>query len=156
MPITSLSPTYTVSSSFSRVTPLTGSTTVTWQMPFILLSSAMTVTVALPPLRATRCPLSLTKRICGSELIIEYALFVASAGSTFTVRSASSPFLISRADTLKPIDVTCCLTITSQVAEYPPSEVVTVIVALPALTAVITPFEETVATFVSELFHLTP
>ena len=84
-----------------------------------------------------------------------YALFVASAGSTLTLRSASSPFLISRLSVVKPIDVTCCSTVTTQAAVKPPSAVVTVIVAVPAFTPVTIPLVETVATEVSELDHLT-
>ena len=126
------------------------------QVPFLPLSSAVTVIVATPPLIATRWPLSSTNTVLGSELSIVYALFVASAGRTLTVRSASLPFLISSEDILKPMEVTCCFTVTVQVAVKPPSVVLTVIFAVPAFTGVILPLVETFTTEVSELDHLTP
>ena len=112
--------------------------------------------MAVPTLRAVTLPL-LTVAIDSSELFQLTFLFVALEGETVAVNVSLSPsvrvMLVLSRLTLSTL-YTFAFTVTWQVAVLPPSSVVTVIVAVPALRAVTCPLL-TVATDSSELFQLT-
>jgi hypothetical protein len=63
------------------------------------------------------------------------------------------PLLLSAESEMPYAGVTAVLTVTAQIAVLLPSAVVTVIVALPADTAVTKPLDDTVATEVELLLH---
>jgi hypothetical protein len=82
-------------------------------------------------------------------------LFVAVAGTTFAVRACVIPIPIVAVfgETVTP--VTDAVTVTEHVSVYPPSAVLTVIIALPAETPVTTPDVLTEATAALLLLHVT-
>ena len=116
----------------------------------------VTVIVAVPALMAVTLPL-LTVATEVFELLQLIFLFVALDGETVAVNVWLSPsvrvMLVLSRLTLSTL-YTFAFTVTWQVAVLPPSSVVTVIVAVPALRAVTCPLL-TVATDSSELFQLT-
>ena len=86
------------------------------------------------------------------------SLFVASAGVTVAVRVIVSPssIVISLWSSVTPVTGTAfASTVTAHVAVLPPSLVFTVIVALPGVPAVTTPFSSTDATPASLVSHVT-
>ncbi len=120
--------------------------------PFIVV----TVIVAVPSPTAVTVPL-LT--IATFVLLLVHLTFlsVASDGDTVAAKVCFSPsvsvILVLFSDT--PMTPTVFFdTVTLQVALTEPSTAVTVIFAVPALTALTTPFF-TVATFILSLFHFT-
>ena len=136
----------------SKTTPVTGyflSLTVIEQLAVIPPSSVFTVTTAVPLLRAVTLPSSTVATDGSSDDHVTF-LFVAFSGLTVAVNTITSPSTISREVLFKDTPVTgytFSLTDTEHVAVFPPSSVLTVITALPLLTAVTLPFL-TVATAV--------
>ena len=76
------------------------------------------------------------------------ALSVASAGVIVAVSDPVLPLSITSADLSSDTPVTGTVTVTVQLAVYPPSAVFTLIVPVPPPTAVTTPEASTVATSV--------
>ena len=128
--------------------------------------------VAVPADTAVTLPLSLTVATSGSSLLQLTFGLVASSGSTVAVRVVLSPSFSSSVSSLKVTPVTstvtgsgsvgdgeglgsASVTVTSQIASKFPSSVSTVIVAVPADTAVTLPLSLTVATSGSSLLQLT-
>ena len=115
--------------------------TVTSQVAVFPPSSVLTVIVALPVFSAVTLPFDTD----ATELLLDVHvafLFVALSGFTIAVRVSSSPSVISTEVLSNDTDVTgytFALTVTLQVAVFPPSSVFTVIVALPAFNAVTLP-----------------
>lgn len=109
----------------------------------------VTVIVAEPAALAVTTP---DEDTVATEVLFEDQvtdLSVASDGETVAVSVWVSPTVMDSDVLFKLTPVTeivCALTVTEQLAFFEPSFVVTVIVAVPALTAVTTPEEETVAT----------
>jgi hypothetical protein len=127
---------------------------VTVQVAVLLPSTVVAVMVAFPAATPVTTPFA-TVATAVLLLVHVTALLVALEGETVAVKVdfaslARVRLVLSR---LTPVTVTAALTVTEQVAVWPPSFVVTVIVALPALTAVTVPFE-TLATEVLLLFHV--
>jgi hypothetical protein len=112
---------------------------------------------ALPALAAVTVPFE----TLATEVLLLFHftfLFVALVGETVAV-SESVPPTIRLEDVLfkvTPVTETVVeMTVIVQVAVLWPSSVVTVIVALPAFTPVTVPFEDTLATAVALLVHVT-
>ena len=125
-------------------------------------SVVFTVIVASPgamPL-TSHSPFSFTVTVAIPVLLLSHVtfLFVALSGATVAVRVVVPPTvrlaeLLSR---VTPVTATvAALTVTVQLASFPPSAVVTVISAVPALTALTLPSASTVATEGSLDFQLT-
>ena len=143
----------------SRVTSATGYTfalTVIVHVAVLLPSSVVTVIVVDPAFRAVTLPLDTV----ATEVLLLFQLtflLVALLGLIVAVRVYSSPSVISWEVLSRVTPVTgytFALTVTSHIAVLPPSSVVTIIIAEPALTAVTLPLD-TVATEVLLLFQLT-
>jgi len=141
-----------------KITPLTATgLTVTVQEAVLPPSTVVTVIDAVPTLTPLTTPLVDTVATAVLLLLHVTFWFVALAGVIAAVRSSVPP-------TTMPVDVlfrdtpvtgtAVLLTVTIQEAVLPPSAVVTVIVAVPALTAVTKP-PDTVATAVLPLLHVT-
>jgi hypothetical protein len=133
--------------------------TVTEQVAVLSLSSVFTVMVALPVDTALTTPFADTVATEILLLLHVIALLVASAGWTVAVNVSEAPtsresVFLFRDTPVTGIVVLPLVTVTAQVAVLLPSCVVTVIVALPADTAVTTPFV-TVATEEALLLHVT-
>ena len=129
--------------------------TVTVQFAVLLPLAVVTVIVAVPAATAVTTPLVDTVAIPGLPLLHVTFLFVALEGATVAVRVSVLPMLRLVFVLFKVTPVTATLlTVTVQVAVLLPSSVVTVIVAVPAATAVTTP-PDTVATDVLLLIQLT-
>ena len=113
---------------------------------------------AVPALTALTLPSASTVATEGSLDFQLTALYVASEGVIVALSCLVPPS--SRTTTpsfrLTPVtDIVAALTVTLQVASFPPSAVVTVISAVPALTALTLPSASTVATEGSLDFQLT-
>ncbi len=127
-----------------RVTPATGTlfgVTVTEQVAVLLLSTVVTVIVAVPTATAVTTPF-VTVATEGSLLDQVTDLFVALDGETVSNNVSVPPIGRVVLDLLRVTPVTGMLfgvTVTEQVAVLPPLTVATVIVAVPAATAVTTP-----------------
>ena len=108
---------------------------------------------ALPPDTAVTVPFSTVATAVLFELHVTF-LFVASVGKTVAVKVAVAPLTKGNSvcESVTPVAET--VTVTSHVAVWLPSSVVTVIVALPPDTAVTVPFS-TVTTDVLFELHLT-
>ena len=146
--------------SLSTVTPSTGMTfasTVTSHFAVFPPSVVVAVIVAVPAATAVTLPFSSTVATFSSEVLHANVLSEASSGATVAVSVASSPSTMERVSlsTVMPeTGMTFASTVTSHFAVFPPSEVVTVMVADPAFTAVTFP-PSTVATPVLEDDHET-
>jgi hypothetical protein len=140
------------------VTLTNASVTVTAQVAVLLLPSAVvTVMVALPADIAVTVPFD-TLATALLLLLHVTVLFVASAGETVAVNVSDVLLTRLRSVLFRDTLVTGTgtgATVTEQVAVLLPSAVVTVMVALPADTAVTLPLEDTVATEGALLIHVT-
>ena len=139
----------------SKVTPVTGTFTVTVQLAVLLPSTVVTVILADPAPIAVTTPSASTVATEVFELLQVTSLLVAVVGLIVAVRVPVEPLDRDSVVLLRETPVTGTVTVTVQVAVLEPSAVVTVIVAVPAVTAVTLPSESTVATEVLELFHVT-
>ena len=138
------------------VTGTAFSFTVTAHVAVFAPSTVVTVMVALPAATAVTTPLSLTVATDSLSELHVTLLFVAFDGETVAVSAAVPPMfrLTVSGDRLTPVTaITLLLTVTVHVAFFPPQ--VAVIVALPAFTAVTTPFWSTVATDFFEVVQVT-
>jgi len=135
-------------------TPVTAmGLTVTVQEAVLLPSAVVTVMVAVPTLTAVTKP---PDTVATAVLLLLHVtfLFVALEGSILAKR-VSAPPTARLVDAFKDTPVTAMgLTVTVQEAVLLPSAVVTVMIAVPALTAVTKP-PDTVATAVLPLLHVT-
>ena len=136
-----------------RLTPVTGTVTVTVQVAVLLPSAVFTVIVAEPPATAVTFPLESTEATDVLELVQVTLLFVASLGVIVAVKVSVDPFDKDKVLLLRLTPVTGAVTVTVQVEDNPPA--VAVIVAEPPATAVTLPLESTVATDVLELVQVT-
>ena len=122
--------------------------------------SAAAVIVVVPSALAVTTPFS-TDTIAGSATVYVTSC-TASSGATVAEIFLVLPFIIENLSSLgaSPLISTVtssalgAVTVTAHSAVKPPSAVLTVIVAVPCSTAVTTPFK-TVATFSSEVDHVT-
>ena len=138
-----------------RLTPVTGTVTVTAQVAVLLPSAVVTVIVAVPDATAVTFPAVETVATLVLLLLQVTFLFVALLGETVAV-SVSVAFGANVSVVLfRLTPVTGTVTVTAQVAVLLPSAVVTVIVAVPDATAVTFPAVETVATLVLLLLQVT-
>lgn len=138
-----------------RLTPVTETVTDTVQVAVNPPSAVVTVMVALPAPTAVTRPLLLTVATAVLLLLHVTDLLVASEGATVAVSCSVLPLVRDVEDLLSETAVTGCVTVTLQVAVKAPLSVVAVMVAEPALTAVILPVLSTVATAVLSLDHVT-
>ena len=115
-------------------------------------SSVVTVMVASPAATAVTMPFSSTVATLSLPLDHVTFLFVASAGVKLGVSWSVSPLLSVAEVSFRLTPVMGTLTVTAQVADFPPAAAV--MVAVPPPTAVTTPFS-TVATLSSLLVHVT-
>ena len=137
-----------------RLTPVTGTVTVTAQVADLL--PAVAVIVAVPPALAVTLPLASTVATDVSLLDQVTVLSVALLGSTVAESVAVLPLVSERLVWFSVTLVTSmALTVTAQSAVFPPSSVVTVITAEPTPWAVTFPFVSTVATLVLLLLQPT-
>jgi hypothetical protein len=140
-----------------KETPVTATAlalTVTAQVADLLPSAEVTVMVALPTDTAVTKPFDETVATEVALLLHDAFLFVALKGAMVAV-NVSVPPTVRLVEVLlrdTPVTVTA-LTLTAQVAALLPSAVVTVIVALPAATAVTKPLDDTVAMAGALLLH---
>jgi hypothetical protein len=131
--------------SLSMTTLSTGTETVTVHVA--CLSPALAVMVADPPATAVTLPFESTVTIFVLELPHVTVLSVASSGFTVAVRVSDWPLSSTSSDMFSETELTATkplLTVTIQVADFPPAE--TVIVEDPSEMAVISPLFEIVAT----------
>jgi len=129
--------------------------TVTLQAAVLPPSAVVTVIVAVPAATAVTTPLVDTVAIPGLPLLHVTLLFAALEGATVAVRVSVLPTVRMADDLFRVTPLTGTgLTVTVQVAVLLPSAVVTVTVAVPAVTAVTTP-PDTVATAGAPLLHVT-
>jgi hypothetical protein len=142
-----------------KVTAVIAVVTVTAQVAVLLPTAVVTVIVALPAATALTVP----PDIVATEALLVFHvtfLFVALAGATVAVNVSLLPAVMLVDDLFKVTPVTAtfpplpALTVTAQVAVLLPSAVVTVIVSLPAATALTVP-PDTVATVLLLLLHVT-
>ena len=129
--------------------------TVTLQDAVLLPSTVVAVIVAVPAFSAVILPFSTVATAVLSDFHVTL-LLVAFAGNTVTVREADSPTFRSSVDLFRDTPVTVITdgdTVTVQDAVLFPSSVVTVMVAVPAFSAVTLPLL-TVATEVLSDFHV--
>ena len=129
---------------------MTGIITFTLQVALNPPSFVVQVIFAIPPSFAVTTPDVDTVAIEVFEEDQETALFVASEGLIVGFNVVVSPFFKFILLLFSDTSVTGTITVTIQVAVYPPSFVLTVIVASPAAFAVILPEEFTAATVVFE------
>lgn len=154
-------PSVRVSADLFRLTLVTdtvGALTVTEQLAVFEPSAVVTVMVAVPALTAVTFPEVLTVATDVFEDFQLTFLFVAVNGETVAVRVSDAPSVRVNVDLFRLTPVTetvAALTVTVQLAVFVPSSVVTVIVAVPALTAVTLPVLLTVATDVFDDLQLT-
>jgi hypothetical protein len=129
--------------------------TVIEEVAVLFPSVVVAVTVAVPTEMAVTNPVSLTVATPVLPELHVIALFEAFAGDTFAVNCFISPtFKLSEAGETETPD-TGMVTVIEEVAVLFPSAVVTVIIAIPAETAVTIPVELTDAIpFLSD-FHVT-
>jgi hypothetical protein len=150
-----------VSEVLFRVTPVTGIVvlpliTVTAQVAVLLPSTVVTVMFALPMATPVTKPLADTVAIAGALLLNVTALLVALSGVTMGINCSVPPTGMFKDGILNDTPVTdTALTVTAQVAVLLPSSVVTVMAALPAAMPVTNPLDDTVATELALLLHVT-
>ena len=141
------------------VTAIVLALTVTAQVAFLLPSVVVTVTVAVPAAFAVTTPEEET--VATVVLLDDQVtdLSVALDGVTVATNVWESPSVnvnevLSR---LTPVtEIVFALTVTEQVAVFPPSSVVTVIVVVPTAMASTSPLSETIATEGELDFQETP
>ena len=132
--------------------------TVTKDVAFLPPSFVVTVMVAVPAAFAVTTP---ELETVATEVLLEAQvtdLSVALEGVTVAVSVSVSPTVMERDVLFKLTPVTETVgvwTVTEHVAVFPPSFVVTVMVAVPAALAVTTPEDDTVATDVLLDDHVT-
>ena len=147
-----LSPSVIVRLVLSRLTPVTDITfalTVTVHVAVLLPSFVLTVIVAVPGVFAVTTPEDETVATVVLFEVQVTDLSVALLGETVAVSVWVSPSVIFKdvLSRLTPVTaITFALTVTVHIADFPPSFVFTVIVALPSDFAMTTPVEETIAT----------
>lgn len=146
-------PTSTVACDGSREMLSTGTITVTVQVADLPLA-VVAVMVAVPAATAFTLPVLSTVATAASLEVQVTVLSVASSGETVGVKVSEQPTARLSSSLLSDIPVTGIVTVTEQVADSP-FEVVAVIVAVPALTAVTIPSEDTDAIVASLEVHLT-
>jgi len=123
--------------------------TVTTQVALLLPSWVDTVIVVLPEATAvTTAAAPVAETVATAALLLDQVRLwlVAFAGTTVVVSETVWPRPIVAVEMLKLTPVTETTTVTAQVAVLPPSTVVTVMIAVPAATALTRPELETVAT----------
>lgn len=123
--------------------------TVTTQVAFLPPSFVVTVIVDVPTASADTTPDDVTEAtfVLLEDQVTDWS--AASKGDTVAVSTCVSPTFIDNDVLSRETPETATgFTVTSQVAFFPPSTVVTVMVAVPTVFAVMTPVEETVATAV--------
>jgi len=150
------SPVYVCSEIVSTVNVMTLGLTVTLQESVLLPSAVVTLIVAVPTFLAVITPPVDTSATVVLLLFHDKFWFVALEGVIAAVRSSVPPTTRLTDVLLSETSVTgttTLLTVTVQDSVLLPLTVVTVIVAVPALTAVTTP-SDTVATAVSLLLHV--
>ena len=153
-----VSPTVRVKDDLLSETPVTLIVvvfTVIWQAEVLLPSMVVTVMVAVPAAFAVIKPLDDT---VATLVLFEdqvTALFVALEGETVAVSVSDAPTFRVNDDLFKETLVTGTVTFTAHVAVLFSSAVLTVMIAVPAALAVITPDEDTVATLVLLDVHVT-
>ena len=131
-----------------RLTPVTGTVTVTAQVAVLLPSAVVTVIVAVPAAPAVTFPAVETVATLVLLLLQVTFLFVALLGEIVAV-SVSVAFGANVSVVLfRLTPVTGMFTVTAQVADLPPA--VAVIVAEPEPLEVTSPEDDTVATLLSE------
>ena len=123
----------------------------------LLPSFALAVMVAVPSLTAVTSPFASTVAMFSSEEVHARLLFVAFSGATLAFNANVSPSVsvCSVALSVMPsTSTTGAFTFMVHLAEtLLPSVALTVMVAVPSLTAVTSPFASTVAMFSSEEVH---
>ena len=150
-------PLVTVSAVLLILSPVTGCFTVILQTAFFPLPSfAVAVIVAVPFLTAFTTPLEVTVATALLLVVHLTALLLALAGPAVAFSVKVFPLFRVREVLFRVILVTGCVTVTLQTAFTPlPSFAVAVIVAVPFATALMLPFESTVAALVLLLFQVT-
>jgi len=149
-------PTFKVIELLLRLTPVTGTVTVTVQVAVLLLSAVVTVIVAVPALTAVTTPSDDTVATLLLLVVQVTALFVAFEGLIVAVRVSLPLTCMSSVVLLSETLLTwTLLTVTVQVAVRPPSTVLTVMTAVPALKPVTSPAELTLATDSLAVDHIT-
>ena len=130
-----VSPTVMVRDVWFRLTPVTAiGFTVTEQVAFLPPSSVVAVITAVPSLTAETFPFESTVAMFVLELDHDTFLFVALEGETVAVSFSVPPISNDMVVLFKLMPVTAMgLTVTEQLAVFPPSSVVTVIFAVPTL-----------------------
>ncbi len=130
-----VSPTVMVREVWLRLTPVTAiGFTVTEQVAFFPPSSVVAVITAVPSLMADTLPFESTVTMFEFELVHDTFLFVALEGETVAVSFSVPPISKDMVVLFKLMPVTAMgLTVTEQLAVFPPSSVVTVIFAVPTL-----------------------
>jgi hypothetical protein len=151
-----LSPILTDSVVLLRLTLVTAiGVTVTLHIAVFPPSTVVAVIVAVPTAFPVTTPLELTVTIDVLPLDHVTALFAAFAGATVALSAATAPMLTDSVVLLRFTPVTGAgFTVTFVVAVSPPSAVLAVIIAVPTLFPVTTPFELTEATAVLLLVHV--
>lgn len=150
----SVPPTESVVEVLLRLTPVTGTVTVTAQVADLL--PAVAVIVAEPPATAVTLPFASTVATASLLLFQVTVLSVALEGDTVAVRVSVAPFVKDSVCLFKvTLDTSIALTETVHCAVLPPSSVVTVIVAVPTPCAVTCPLASTDATDVLLLLQET-
>jgi len=132
--------------------------TVTLQAAVLLPSAVFTVMVAVPAATALTSPPADT--VATEVLLLLHVTFwfVAVEGAMVAIRSSASPTVrfVDVLFSVTPVTATeVVTTLTVQLAVLPPSTVLTVMVAVPAATAVTAPPADTVATELLLLLHVT-
>ena len=145
----------TLTADTGKVTPVTGTETLTVHFAVFLPSAVVAVITACPPETALITPAAETVATFVFELVQITFLFEAFAGRTVALSVPVWPALRFIALTLSSTDFVCLRTLTVQTAFFPPSTAFAVMVAVPTETAFTTPFLLTVATLVFEELHLT-
>ena len=151
-----LSPTLRDASLRSRETPVTAAVTFTVQVAFTSpsLPFAEAVMVAVPGLTAVTTPLLSTVATALSLLDHVTVLSVASEGLIVAVSVRVLPTWTSAESLSSLISFTGLITVTLQVALWPPSLVVMVMVVAPGFSAFTVPSFSMVATSLSLVSHL--
>ena len=147
-----MSPIVIVNEVLSNETPVTetvAALTVTVQVAVFPPSLVFTVILAVPAAFAVTTPEedTVATDVLSDDQVTD--LLVAFEGVTVAVSVCVSPAVMDRVVLFRETPVTgtvAALTVTVQVAVFPPSLVFTVILAVPAAFAVTTPEEDTVAT----------
>jgi hypothetical protein len=138
-----------------RLTLLTGTVTVTTQLAVFPPSAVVTVIVVVPPERADTIPLEETEATPETLDCHVTARLLAFDGVNATTNCSVPPAANDSVVLFRLTPVTGTVTVTVQLAVFPPSAVVTVIRIVPALTPVTVPSLATVATAALPVDQLT-